>query len=541
MTVASGNQPWPWLNSYEAVPELSGYRPVIGDRGMISSPHYLASAIGGDILKAGGNAVDAAISASAALMVLCPMQCGPGGDALWMISDSTNHIIVLDAAGPAPSAASASTLHDEGFREIPKRGARAVTVPGAVAGWFEAHGQFASLPMEDLLFPAAALSESGFIATRHTHASFLACESELLAKGAFQIFHALERAPNLYERVEQPALATLLRQLGRSSPRWFYEGEPARAMAAACQRWGGWLTEQDMASYTAKWIAPVSKKFRHLEVFTTPPPSQGFCLLAALQAFASVSPGPLAPFDPATTHLQIESIDAALQLRDRLNCDGGLPIVSDALDEMKGFARNFDPLQRQSRERVAGLGRKGDTAHIAVIDKDGLAVSLIQSLYYDFGTCIPVLPGGFTLQNRGAAFSLEQAHPALLNPGKRPPHTLMPTMVRNGSELRYILGCMGGDGQMQTQLQLLVGMNEGGLDPQQAVSRARWYLDRGDNQIMAEAGALDVPQLKTRGHKVVELNRFEDVVGHAQVIEIIARRVLVGAADPRCDGQVAVA
>src|SRR5262245_1273600 len=133
------NQPWPWLNSYETVPELSGYRPVIGDRGMISSTHYLASAIGADLLKAGGTAVDAAIAASAALMVVCPIQCGPGGDALWLIhTRATNQIIVLDAAGPAPLAASASILLGEGFREIPKRGAHSVTVPGAVAGWFEA-------------------------------------------------------------------------------------------------------------------------------------------------------------------------------------------------------------------------------------------------------------------------------------------------------------------------------------------------------------------------------------------------------------------
>jgi gamma-glutamyltranspeptidase len=541
MTPESDHQLWPWLNSYEAVPELAGYRPVIGDRGMISSPHYLASAIGADILKAGGNAVDAAIAASAALMVVCPMQCGPGGDAFWIVRDRSNRIIVLDAAGPAPFAANAAALRAEGLREMPKRGARAVTVPGAVAGWFEAHGRFASLSMEALLSPAASLAESGFLATRHTRASFLACQPELLSKGLFQIFHGLDRAPDLYQRVEQPALGALFRELGRSSPRWFYEAEPAQAMTAACQRWGGWLTEQDLASYTATWLEPVSKRFRQLEVFTAPPPSQGFCLLAALQAIACVSPGPSEPFNPTTVHLQIEAIDAALQLRDRLNCDGGLSIVSQVLDEITAFERSFDPTRRQSRERQVGLGRKGDTAHLAVIDQDGLAVSLIQSLFYDFGTCIPVLPGGFTLQNRGAAFSLEDGHPALLNPGKRPPHTLMPTMVCDASELRFILGCMGGDGQMQTQLQLLMGMIEAGLDPQQAVSRPRWYLDRRDNQLIAEAGAFDVSELKRRGHNVVELDRFEDVAGHAQVIEVIAGRILVGAADPRCDGQVAVA
>jgi gamma-glutamyltranspeptidase len=294
----------------------------------------------------------------------------------------------------------------------------------------------ASLPAVDGSFAVSGClpRRKRIFSDRHTRASFLACEPELLAKGSFKIFYRLDRAPDLYQRVEQPALGALLRELARSSSRWFYEGEPAQAMTAACQRWGGWLTEQDLVSYTPNWVEPVSCKFRQLDIFTTPPPSQGFCLLAALQAIASVSPGLTAPFSPSTIHLQLEAVDAALQLGDGLNCDGGLQIVSHALDEMAGFERSFNPLQRQSREWQVGLGRKGDTAHLAVIDKDGLAVSLIQSLFYDFGTCIPVLPGGFTLQNRGAAFSLEQGHPALLKPGKRPPHTLMPTMVCEAGE-----------------------------------------------------------------------------------------------------------
>jgi gamma-glutamyltranspeptidase len=155
-------------------------------------------------------------------------------------------------------------------------------------------------------------------------------------------------------------------------------------MTAACQRWGGWLTEQDLVSYTPNWVEPVSCKFRQLDIFTTPPPSQGFCLLAALQAIASVSPGLTAPFSPSTIHLQLEAVDAALQLGDGLNCDGGLQIVSHALDEMAGFERSFNPLQRQSREWQVGLGRKGDTAHLAVIDKDGLAVSLNSKSFLRF-------------------------------------------------------------------------------------------------------------------------------------------------------------
>jgi gamma-glutamyltranspeptidase len=530
---------WPWLNTYEAVPRLSGHRPVISDHGIISTPHHIATAIGLDILKAGGNAIDGAIAASAALMVVCPMQCGPGGDAFWLISDSTGNVSGLDAAGPAPAAANPSTLYAEGVRQIPKRAGYAVTVPGAVDGWFKAHSRFGSLPMDDLLSPAAAIAEKGFIGSRHTRASFLVCEDELRAKCTFRIFDGLYHAPDVYERIKQSALADFLKVLGRAGPRWFYESQPAQVMAAECQRWGGLLEETDLAAYAAKWVEPISTYFRGLRVFTTPPPSQGFCLLAALQAVGSISSEPLAPFEPSTIHLQIEAIDAALEIRDRLNGDTTSDILNDALEQMRAFAEVFDPNRHGDRKHEPGLSRKGDTAHLAVIDKDGLAVSLIQSLFFDFGTCIPVLPGGFTLQNRGAAFSLEQGHPAVLVPGRRPPHTLMATICLEGSQPRYILGAMGGDSQMQTQLQLLIDMIDGGLDPQQAVSRARWCLDRGEkHQVIAEEGAFDFTQLEKRGHMVTKVNRFEEIVGHAQVIEITARGVRVGAADPRSDGQV---
>jgi gamma-glutamyltranspeptidase/glutathione hydrolase len=542
MNSADVKRGWPWLNDYEVFPRLSGYRPVIGDRGMITTPHYLASAIGSDILKQRGNAVDAAIAASAALMVVCPMQCGPGGDAMWLIGDATGTISALDAAGPAPSAASSSELHAEGLSEVPKRGGCAVTVPGAVDGWFKAHSRFGSLSMEDLLAPAAALAERGFNASRHTRASFLACEEELRSKSTFRIFDTLDQPPYLYERVKQSSLADLLKLLGRANPRWFYEGEPAKAMAVECQRWGGWLAEGDLAGYSAKWVPPISTFFRGFGVFTTPPPSQGFSLLAALKAVEFISPAPVSLSEPSAIHLQIEAVDAALEVRDRLNGDTTAEIVRDALKEMKAFAQEFNPNRHRARRRQPGLSRKGDTAHLAVIDKDGLAVSLIQSLFFDFGTCIAVLPGGFTLQNRGAVFSLEEDHPAILMPGRRPPHTLMATICVEGSQLRYVLGAMGGDAQMQTQLQLLVDMIDGGLDPQQAVSRARWFVDRGvEYHVVIEDGAFDVSQLEKRGHKVTEASRFEEIVGHAEVIGITANGVRVGAADPRSDGQVAVA
>jgi gamma-glutamyltranspeptidase/glutathione hydrolase len=194
---------------------------------------------------------------------------------------------------------------------------------------------------------------------------------------------------------------------------------------------------------------------------------------------------------------------------------------------------------------MQGTGRitRGDTAHLCVVDGSGMAVSLIQSLFFDFGACIAVPEGGFVLQNRGAAFTLDGAV-ARLAPGMRPPTTLMPTIALREGKPAIVLGCMGGDGQMQTQLQLLLDLRDGGLDPQQAVSRPRWYLDRsapGGPRLMIEDGVDDglIEALRALGHEVESLGRFEDRMGHAQIIAIRDDGVLVGAADPRSDGQVA--
>lgn len=531
---------WPWLNLHEPVPALSGYRPVIGRCGMVSSPHHAASSIGLEILKGGGNAVDAAIAVSAALMTVCPMQCGPGGDAFWLIADPTGEIGVLDAAGPAPAGASCEELRGRGLHEIPRRGGQAVTVPGAVDGWVKAHRRFSTLPLSRLLEPAARLAEDGFVASRHTRASFLACESQLREKDALALFSTNGRIPELYGLIQQPKLAQCLRDIGRSNGRSFYEGNLAKEMAVACQSWGGWLSEEDLAGYGARWVAPVSASFRTLEVFTAPPPSQGFALLAALQAVESVMPEPLALFSASTVHLLVEAANAALALRDRFNGEKASARLRDALEEMAAFPETFDAERHRPIAFDPQGTRKGDTAHLAVVDKDGMSVSLIQSLFYDFGTCIPIVSGGFTLQNRGAAFSLQDDHPGLLSPGCRPPHTLMPTIVLQSGKPRYVLGCMGGDGQMQTQLQLLVDLCVGGLDPQQAVSRARWYLDRGETtRIVAEQGAVDAAELRKKGHQVALMGRFEEIMGHAQVIEVAPGGILIGAADPRSDGQVA--
>ena len=533
---------WPWLGRFEPDPELAGFRPVIADRGMVSSPHAAASAIGADVLRRGGNAVDAAVACSAALMVACPMQCGPGGDAFWVIGQPSGAVCALDASGPSSRHADAGQLLRSGFQAVPSRSAFAVTVPGAVDGWVRAIERFGTLDLPALVAPAAALAEGGVAASRHAVASFRVAERHLAGTGALALF-GLDAAPRVLDRFRQAALARTLRMVAETSGHSFYEGRLARAIAEAVASGGGWLDAEDLAAYRARWVEPVRASFRDLAVYTPPPPSQGFALGEALRRVEAVAPAALDRRDPAHVHLMIEAVASALAARDEVNGDPGrLDGVADAA-RARAFARDFDP---SARSRLAAQGAaaptKGDTAHLAVVDRDGLSVSLIQSLFFDFGSYIPVPLGGFTLQNRGAAFRLAAGLPGSLLPGVRPPSTLMPALLLRDGRPAYALGCMGGDGQVQTQLQLIVDMLDARLDPQQAVSRPRWYLDRsggGGARVLAEAGVAPaiLAGLRDRGHAVEVIGASEEIMGHAQVIARTPGGELVGAADPRSDGQ----
>jgi gamma-glutamyltranspeptidase/glutathione hydrolase len=244
----------------------------------------------------------------------------------------------------------------------------------------------------------------------------------------------------------------------------------------------------------------------------------------------------------------VEAMSIALEDRDRFVGDrSGLavdPVTLYEPDRVASLAERFDPRHARDKQRASGAARDfGDTAHLTVVDRDRRAVSLIQSLFFDFGTGIPVPAGGFTLQNRGAAFSLESGSVNELRPRRRPRTTLAPSIAQRDGALSISLGCMGGDGQMQTQTQLLVAMVDAGLDPQQAVSSPRWYLDRAggpQSRVLFESRMDEalVAGMQARGHATAVLGASEEVMGHAQVIAVERTGSLVGAADPRSDGQV---
>ena len=539
---------WPWLSMHEHAPELCGFRPVVADKGMVSSAHASASRIGADILRQGGNAVDAAIATSAALMVVLPMQCGPGGDAFWLIGTPDGNVLGLDSSGRSSARTRKQDLIDAGLDGVPARSGFSVSVPGAVDGWVKASDRFGRLPLADVLAPAAALADAGFHASRHTVASYRTADPDLRAGGTYALWPELENGISLYQRIRQPEVATTLRDIGTSDGRSFYEGPNAKRIAAVVQERGGWITTEDLAAHTADWVDPIASTYRGHRIFTMPPPTQGFALLSVLAFIERVAPDGLDWRDPMTSHLLVEAVAAGLGERDDRSGDPsqfvGTPSESWSGPRLDARVAEYDP-SRSSATAAARARRsvKGDTAHFCVVDKDGMSVSMIQSIYYDFGSAVPVVGSGYPLQNRAATFHLDPTMAGCLAPNVRPPSTLMPLLVQREGKLSHVLGCMGGDGQVQTNTQLIVNLLDAGLDPQQAISRPRFVLDRAPEtgaRLMLEEGLdNDVgPLLRQLGHEVVRLGPSEEIMGHAQVIQVVGD-AFVGGADPRSDGQVA--
>jgi gamma-glutamyltranspeptidase len=546
---------WPWLNAAPGQdPYQSGFRPVLGERGMVATPHPLASQVGLDVIRRGGNAVDAAVAVSAVLMVVVPMQCSPGGDAFWVIAPCNARPSILDASGAAPIAADPDDLLMLGQKAIPTRSAWAVTVPGAVAGWESALARFGTRSLEELLRPAVRLAEEGFFVGRHLRASIAAAEPVLRSSLEGVNWYLRDGIPPLYSRLRQPALARTLRELGRTNSKSLYEGALSQAISDTVQSHGGWLAPEDLAAHTPRWEDPLSVEWRGLRVLQPPPPAQGTVLLAALTLADVHGDVPLKMNDGASHHAMIEALRAA---RADFEAHGGDPdrastspsaLLGDAYLRQRASSIDLDQARRNwppglvspRSPGLVSLDRDGDTAHLAVLDADGMAVSLTQSLFHDFGSGVPVAGWGFFLQNRGASFSLTAEAPNALAGGLQPPHTL----VCSGHRVCIALGAMGGTGQPQTLFQLLARLHDEGLDPAEAIASPRWYSDatcRDASRVYVESRLPRriVEGLQTRGHDVVRLGAWEELMGHAQVIIVDDGGALIGGADPRSDGAVA--
>jgi oxamate amidohydrolase len=519
--------------------------------GAVASPHALASDAGLAILRAGGNALDAAIAAAATIAVVYPHMNGVGGDNVWLVHDAgRQRLRALNGAGRAARTADLPTYRARFGAAIPTRGgAAALTVPGAVSGWWQAHRYSretmkSPIAWADLLEAAIAHAREGIDVsagqrrvTAATPALFAAGVADEVRRTLWPLYHPDRLASG---RLTQPALADTLSAIASGGAEEFYRGPLGQRLAAGAAAVGSPLTVDDFAKHEANWTEPVRLPYRGGEVASFPPPAQGFAALAIL--------GLLEGFDVATlddadlVHLTVEATKLAFEDRDLWLAD------PDFVDVPVAVALNRDRLatrrrliSRRAARAVDGAPAGGDTIAVATADGDGNAVSVIQSLYHEFGAGVVAGDTGVLLQNRGAFFSLDPAHPNCLAPRKRTATTLIPSMYLAGGRPRFVYGTMGGEGQPQTQAALVMRLVDRGLGPQAAVEAPRWLFGRTWGEptkalrVESRFPETVAARLRERGHQVQVVEPWSDLMGHAQVVALDADGLRAGS-DPRADG-----
>ncbi len=529
-------------------------RPVtLAYRGMVTCPHALASAAGADVLRAGGSAVDAAIATASVLSVVYPHMTSIGGDAFWLIHDAaTGAVRYLGGGGRAAERATIGWFAARGLDAIPMSGIlpATVTVPGAVDTWCEAHAAHGRLPLARDLAAAVEYARDGFPATAQL-AGFVGVAAELLGASAdaARILLPGGAPPRPGQRLRNPDLARTLEAIAAAGRAGFYEGEVAAEAARYAQAEGGLFTGADWARQRARWEPPLRGTYRGVTVYETPPPTQGFTVLQMLALLEEFDLGDLPHLGADAVHLQVQAKQLAFHDRDRFLADPDFaPVPIERLLSAEHVAkrrRAIDPERALSWDAVPSAGSlAGDTVYVAAVDADGNAASLIQSVYGLFGSGVVAGRTGVLLQNRGAYFTLDPAHPNRLEPGKRPLHTLIASLAFRGDRLWQVLGCMGADGQPQIHLQAYTGLIDWGLDVQQAVEAPRWLSGRfalGEPRDLLHMEGRFLPgtveTLEGRGHLIERWEAWNGRVGHAHGITVDPDTgVLAGGADPRSDG-----
>jgi gamma-glutamyltranspeptidase/glutathione hydrolase len=505
------------------------------------------------MLDRGGSAADAMVAAATVMAVVAPHLCGLGGDVLAMIKEPGSRPVSLLSVGRAGSGADPDRLRSEGHSDMPLRGdIRSVPVPGAVDGWLALHQRFGRLSLGAVFAPAIELAEHGFAAS-----ILLALASHLV----FEVPGAQELCPQgplePAERVRLPGIARALRAVVSEGREGFYGGEFGRALL---ELGDGTFTPEDLARPASDWCEPLRLRVWDHDLWTVPPPSQGYLTLASAWIAEHLGLG-AEPTEALWAHLVVEASRAAGFDRPRVlydGADGRALLVQERLLQAAGriqmdraaapdVTSSSEPSPPSSFPRLGD----GDTTHLCAVDAEGLGISLTQSNALDFGSHLVAGSTGIFLHNRGVGFSLEDGHGAELSPGRRPPHTLSPMLATSSAgSLTHLVGAMGGDAQPQILLQLLARMLRGGQDPATALAGARVALDApaagpfrlwwGDDlAVQVESHAPDewAVGLAARGHRVRLIRDFDPTaVGCAQIISVVDHengRRYVGASDPR--------
>ncbi len=533
---------------------------VLGQHGMVCTSHPLATQIGIDTLKAGGNAVDAAIAANAALGLMEPMSCGVGGDLFAIVYEAkTKKLYGLNASGRSPLGLSLEQMQAELAKlhrtTIPSTGVLPISVPGAVDGWFELHGKFGKLPMRDLLAPTIRYAREGFPVTQviaaYWRAGVRGAKTHKPPGAFLATFAPDDRAPVEGEVFHNESLAdtyTLLAEKGRDA---YYKGEIADKIDAFMRANGGYLRRTDLENHTSNWVDPVSTNYRGYDVFELPPNGQGIAALQMLNILEGFDLAKMGFQSADAFHVMIEAKKLAFEDRAKFYADPAfskIPVQGLISKDYAAERRKLIHLDRAAESYDAGNPalQQGDTIYLTTADGDGNMVSLIQSNYRGYGSEV-VVPGlGFSFQDRGEMFVFEPGHANCYAPGKRPFHTIIPAFMMKDGAPYMSFGVMGGAMQPQGHVQIVVNLVDFKLGLQEAGDAARWQHEGStdyDKPKMKTGGWVNlesglpwntVAELKRRGHDIrIDLGGFG---GYQAILWDAKNRVFHGASESRKDG-----
>lgn len=528
---------------------VAGRSKIATTFGIVAASQPLAARAGVQLLERGGNAMDAAIAANAVMGLVEPHMNGIGGDLFAIVHDAKkNELVGLNSSGWAPGGLTPALLKSHGLLEMPASGIHTVTVPGAVAGWHALHTRLGTLPLSNILAPAIFYAENGFpvsdvvAGTWNTLADKLVGEPE-----AARTYLPGGRAPRAGEIFCNPDLATSLRRIASGGPAAFYSGPIADAILALSGERGGTMSASDLREFEPEWVDPISTTYRGWTVYELPPNTQGIAALLMLDLMEQFPLGRYGFHSVEALHVMIEAKKLAYADMLRHVADPRFAKIPAQAMLNKAHAGTRARLIDRTRAAVRvepsvfdGLTNRtgGDTIYLSAIDRDGTIVSLIQSIYAGFGSGLVARGTGFALHNRGALFTLDEAHPNVLAPRKRPLHTIIPGFMQKDA-VRIGFGIMGGFNQAQAHAQFVANIADFGLDIQQALEAGRFTkASFAGCDVCVEALVPEPVRrgLAALGHDIEVVPPRSGVFGYGQAVMCDGAGVHFGASEPRHDG-----
>ena len=515
---------------------------VYGKKGMVATSQPLAAQAGLDVLKKGGNAIDAAIATAACLTVVEPGSNGIGGDAFALVWIK-DKLYGLNSSGPAPKAISIDELKSKGYTEMPKHGLIPVTVPGAPAAWVELSKRFGKLPLTEVLAPAINYAYEGYPVSPMVQVSWEVTSKiygefkDEIFKHWFDTFNPKGRPPRLGEVVKLPDHAKTLQSIAETKGESFYKGDIADKIDKLFRDNGGYLRKEDLEAFKPEWVEPISVNYRGYDVWEIPPNGQGLVALLALNILKGFEFNTKDSVD--TYHKQIEAIKLAFADGEKYITDSNHMKVSleDLLSEAYGDERR-KLIGSEALTPEAGEPDRGGTVYLATADGEGNMVSFIQSNYMGFGSGVVVPGTGISLQNRGHNFSLDPNHHNCLAPQKRTYHTIIPGFLTKDNKAIGPFGVMGGFMQPQGHVQVIMNTIDFNMNPQDALDAPRWqWMKDKVVHIEHEFSSSIAKELKRKGHHL-QLQVDNSSFGRGQIIWRDDEGVLCGGTEPRTDGSV---